>query len=450
MIDREDGIIHLRARTSSPTRPVSSFIPENLLPQDVTQFVQKAAAHTRSNSELGLPTLSPTDEHEDYAGIKLVASSSSGQENEGNYDLKPPPPSASITNGESLAEQLFSADHLNLILHDHTLNNRFTSFLNKYRPQANPILVRYQATQKAKAAIQYANSIAEGLAEASLSFGPTLAAIVDRKFEAESRKATEELVSDALPAYVTHRLVAVVTECLVKEITGTNVPFMHDLIPGLAEVYCLTDPSVYDNPVVYASEEFYRTTQYGREYVIGRNCRFLQGPKSSYSSVKRLIDGLASGTEVCETILNYRRDGTPFINLLTIAPLCDNKGRIRYFLGCQIDVTNLVEGGRGLESMQRLTTQDRSASRFGNLHKSSSDALGELSRQFSPMELDFVRNSDLDKSGRETPHRPSTARRRFGMEDVVEFDRNLWPVASGPSGRFPGVYQNVWAYRMQY
>jgi len=50
--------------------------------------------------------------------------------------------------------------------------------------------------------------------------------------------------------------------------------------------------------------EFYRTTQYGRDYVIGRNCRFLQGPKSSGASVQRLIDALADGQEICETILN--------------------------------------------------------------------------------------------------------------------------------------------------
>jgi PAS domain S-box-containing protein len=458
MIDREttgsiDGVIHLRARTGSPTRTISTFLPENLLPQDVTQFVQEAAAHMseRSNSEMDLPMLSPTEEMEDHIETTRVASTDSEQENEGNYDLKPPPPSVSTNNGEALAEQLFSAEHLDVILSDRTLNTRFTSFLNRYRPQANPILARYQLIQKAKSAIQYANAIAESLTEASSSYGlKTPAAILDRKFEAESRKATEELVNDALPAYVTHKLIGVVTECLVKEITGNSAPIMRDMVPGLAEVYCLTDPSVPDNPIVYASEEFYKTTQYGREYVIGRNCRFLQGPKSSHSSVKRLIDALASGTEVCETMLNYRRDGTPFINLLMISPLFDNKGRIRYFLGCQIDVTKLVEGGRGLESMHQLVTQSRSASRFGNLQKSSLDSLGELGRQLNPMELDTIRTAEPNHSGHVTPHisRPGTTRRRIGMEEESESRQSLWPAASlGSSGRMPGVYQNFMLVR---
>lgn len=80
------------------------------------------------------------------------------------------------------------------------------------------------------------------------------AAVLDRNFEAKSLRASDALVSEALPGYVTHRLVQIVTECLVKEITGNNSPIMRELVVGLAEVYCLTDPSLPDNPIVYASE----------------------------------------------------------------------------------------------------------------------------------------------------------------------------------------------------
>ena len=43
-----------------------------------------------------------------------------------------------------------------------------------------------------------------------------------------------------------------------------------------------------------------------------------------------------------------------------IAPLYDNKGEVRYFLGAQIDITPLVEGGRGLDSFAQLLAQDES------------------------------------------------------------------------------------------
>jgi hypothetical protein len=50
--------------------------------------------------------------------------------------------------------------------------------------------------------------------------------------------------------------------------------------------------------------EFFRTSQYGKDYSIGRNCRFLQGPQTSGASVARLVEALAEGQEICETILN--------------------------------------------------------------------------------------------------------------------------------------------------
>ncbi|KAK4228230.1 hypothetical protein QBC38DRAFT_161675 [Podospora fimiseda] len=57
---------------------------------------------------------------------------------------------------------------------------------------------------------------------------------------------------------------------------------------GLAEIFCMTDPSREDNPVVFASEEFYRLPQYGAKHTIGRNCRFFQGPNTNAYSVERI------------------------------------------------------------------------------------------------------------------------------------------------------------------
>ena len=197
--------------------------------------------------------------------------------------------------------------------------------------------------------------------------------------------------------------------------------------------------------------EFYNTSQYGRDYVIGRNCRFLQGPKTSNASVRRMIDALTTGQEITETILNYRRDGTPFMNLLLIAPLYDNKGQVRYFLGCQIDVSSLVEGGRGIESFAQLLAQDRSESRFGgSLEKDPKHKLGELGQVLTEDEANIVKGRSRRQS-EESPSRPDTAmsgqmrapRRRLGMDDGPA-ERAMWPHPNlGPSGRLPGVYQNV-------
>ncbi len=172
---------------------------------------------------------------------------------EPSYDLKPPAPSISHDNIEALSERFFSLDHLDVILRDHNLAARFTRFLNQYRPQHAQALTRYRETKKAMAAVEYANAIAEQILAAP-GHPPYVAATLDEQFEVRSSEIAEDLVDDALPAYITHRLVTLVTDTLVKEITGNNAPIMRELIPSLAEVYCVTDPSLRDNPIVYASE----------------------------------------------------------------------------------------------------------------------------------------------------------------------------------------------------
>lgn len=155
--------------------------------------------------------------------------------------------------------RFFSADHLNIILRDYHLSARFHRFLTQYKPYILPAFDSYVDTQKAVAAIEYANSLANSLPSLTGDI-PRPAAVMDESFQERSKMVVQELVDDALPAYITHRLVTVVTDSLVKEITGNNAPIMRELIPSLAEVYCITDPSIPDNPIVYASEGTFAMT----------------------------------------------------------------------------------------------------------------------------------------------------------------------------------------------
>lgn len=212
---------------------------------------------------------------------------------------------------------------------------------------------------------------------------------------------------------------------------------------------------------MYASEEFFNITQYSKEYTIGRNCRFLQGERSSDASVKRLIRSLSRGEECCETILNYRRDGTPFMNLLMIAPLYDNKGAVRYFLGAQIDVSSLIEGGRGLESFAQLLAEDRrqtSSRGYGVYKEETRDpkaVLGDLGQLLTEEESEIVKNrATMNAAGLDqdsvagsirggTPSRQGTRSSRIVLGMDAPPEKPMWPsMELGRSGRLPGVYQN--------
>lgn len=108
-------------------------------------------------------------------------------------------------------------------------------------------------------------------------------------------------------------------------------------LAGLPLAIVLTNPSFEDNPIVYANPAFSRLTGYGPESVIGRNCRFLQGPDTEPDRVERIRTAIASGEDIAIEITNYRADGTPFLNRLTITAFRDEgeNGEIALFLGTQ-------------------------------------------------------------------------------------------------------------------
>ena len=101
----------------------------------------------------------------------------------------------------------------------------------------------------------------------------------------------------------------------------------------------ITDAAQDDHPIVFANEAFVALSGYPRDEIIGRNCRFLQGPDTDRSEVRRITEAVAAGRHVETEILNYRKDGTTFWNALFISPVHDEAGRITHFFGSQLDVT---------------------------------------------------------------------------------------------------------------
>lgn len=103
----------------------------------------------------------------------------------------------------------------------------------------------------------------------------------------------------------------------------------------------ITDPRQEDNPIVFANDAFLQLTGYTRDEVIGRNCRFLQGPDTDPAAVDEIRRAIREEWDQFRgDILNYRKDGSTFWNSLFMSPVRDERGEIVFYFASQHDVTD--------------------------------------------------------------------------------------------------------------
>lgn len=135
-----------------------------------------------------------------------------------------------------------------------------------------------------------------------------------------------------------------------------------------AEGITIADARLPDNPLIYANAGFERLTGYLSDEVLGRNCRFLQGPGTDEATLDNLRAAIREQREITVQLLNYRKDGTTFWNRLSITPVRDPSSTVTHFIGVQSDVTGekhaqdaLQRANEQLEAANRSVRQDLDA-----------------------------------------------------------------------------------------
>ena len=104
---------------------------------------------------------------------------------------------------------------------------------------------------------------------------------------------------------------------------------------------CLCDPHRPDLPIVFVNRAFRELTGYEESEVMGRNCRFLQGPGTDPAKLEQIRQAFADESVLVTELLNYRKDGTPFWNALHLGPIYTPEGELVYFFGSQWDITDV-------------------------------------------------------------------------------------------------------------
>ena len=162
---------------------------------------------------------------------------------------------------ERLSDVMFGSEHMLHILNNPRYLARFREFLLEERPRSISTLTYYLNAAKALKAIEYANA----LVRLSVDVPPPAVQTIQGENEAvgvTANKVLEQRVQDGLlaltaeelPAFITSRCITITSKIVEERVRGTLPMKFRDTSNALAEVFCLTDPTRPDNPIIFASE----------------------------------------------------------------------------------------------------------------------------------------------------------------------------------------------------
>jgi PAS domain S-box-containing protein len=109
-----------------------------------------------------------------------------------------------------------------------------------------------------------------------------------------------------------------------------------------------------DMPITYANEGFQRITGYPLGEILGRNCRFLQGPRTNEEPREQMRAAIDAEEPTSVDILNYRKDGTTFWNRVDLTPIRGDEGVLTHYLGFQRDITERIRRKQRLAVLNRI------------------------------------------------------------------------------------------------
>ncbi|MES2887976.1 MAG: PAS domain-containing protein [Pseudomonadota bacterium] len=148
--------------------------------------------------------------------------------------------------------------------------------------------------------------------------------------------------------------VAVQRDVTERRLAEQQRQWQERLLHTLGDGILVADATQPGLPLEYVNDCALRITGYTRDDFLGRNCRFLQGPGSDPEAVRQLREGIQERRTVTTEILNYRKDGSTFLNLVTLSPMFGEHGELIKFIAVQRDITELRDREQQMVIAQRV------------------------------------------------------------------------------------------------
>ena len=202
-----------------------------------------------------LPVLQQTNPNEGSEQFNPILE----ENEEASYDLVAPyeGDAAPLHTLERQADLMFCTEHMLAILSNPRYLARFREFLSQERPGSFSTLTYYLNASKSLKAIEYANALVRlavdvptaGIETAEKPVGPTVNMALEQRVQA----ALDALTAEELPAFITATCINITGKVVEERVRGTLPDKFQGTADALAEVFCLTDPSRPDNPIIFAS-----------------------------------------------------------------------------------------------------------------------------------------------------------------------------------------------------
>uniref|UniRef100_A0A0E0MBF6 Phototropin n=1 Tax=Oryza punctata TaxID=4537 RepID=A0A0E0MBF6_ORYPU len=201
-------------------------------------------------------------------------------------------------------------------------------------------------------------------------------------------------------------------------------------LSAFQQTFVASDATRPNHPIMYSSAGFFNMTAASFKALAPTPMRLTRSSKLA----------LAAGSNYCGRILNYKKDGTPFWNLLTIAPIKDEDGRLLKFIGMQVEVSKYTEGNKdtvvrpnGLpESLTKYDARQKDQARSSvselvlalknprSLSESSNSTLKRKSQESLSMSMSEVLGKRSSESGSRRNSRSGTRNSLQRISEVPE------------------------------
>ena len=135
-----------------------------------------------------------------------------------------------------------------------------------------------------------------------------------------------------------------------------------------SDAIVISDALLPDRPVIYCNKAFTQITGYGRDEVLGKNCRFLQGADQEQEAIGRIQKAIQQAEPTREILRNYKKDGSLFWNELALTPIASSTGEVTHFIGVLRDITEKVgdeNRQKGIRALLEAITADSPVEEIG-------------------------------------------------------------------------------------